>query len=146
VDIDAKDGSGQYIYPRANNRALRPAYEPKNEQKQTIYNQPYPLYNFCVGFYYRLPAGENELGILTGIETVRPSGNRLQVVQAGKMLRIITPSPRATHVRIYDVSGKLLQDFGRQPKNEYSLAALSQGIYIVSAKTASDSVNRKIRL
>jgi sucrose-6-phosphate hydrolase SacC (GH32 family) len=65
VNIDEKNGSGQYIYPRSNDRSLRPAYEPKNEQGQVIYNQPYPLYNFCVGFYYVLPKNKNELGIIT---------------------------------------------------------------------------------
>jgi sucrose-6-phosphate hydrolase SacC (GH32 family) len=146
VDIDAKDGSGNYIYPRSNNRSLRPTYEPKNEQGQVIYNQPYPLYNFCVGFNYKLARGETEKEILAGLNLPQPGKNTITILQTGKTLRIVTPSADTNHVRIYDVSGKLLMDFGLRQQNEYSLSSLEQGVYIVSVKTASDSINRKIRL
>lgn len=43
---------------------LRPDYEPKDDSGNIIYNQNYPLYNFCVGFYYKLTSGKNKLRIL----------------------------------------------------------------------------------
>ncbi|MDR1683186.1 MAG: T9SS type A sorting domain-containing protein, partial [Candidatus Symbiothrix sp.] len=126
VDIDAKDGSGNYIYPRSNNRILRPTYEPKNEQGQVIYNQPYPLYNFCVAFYQKV-AG------LVGINN--PIESDIQIIQAGKKLQVNAPSSEAVSVKIYDISGKLLKDFGERQQNEYSLSPLEQGVYIVSVIT-----------
>jgi arylsulfatase A-like enzyme/sucrose-6-phosphate hydrolase SacC (GH32 family) len=149
VNIDAKDGSGNYIYPRSDNRSLRPAYEPKNEQGQVIYDRPYPLYNFCVGFNYRLAAGENEKEILTGINRPKAVENNISILQTGKTLRVVTPSSDTNQVRIYDVSGKLMKDFGMCRQSEYSLSSLEQGVYIVSVITggsASLTGNRKIIL
>lgn len=53
-DLDKKDKSGQYIYPRPDNKQLRPAIEPKDSEGNIIYNKPYPLYNFSVAFYYKI--------------------------------------------------------------------------------------------
>lgn len=53
------------IYPREKFESrLRPDYEPKDDSGNIIYNQNYPLYNFCVGFYYKLTSGKNKLRIL----------------------------------------------------------------------------------
>jgi sucrose-6-phosphate hydrolase SacC (GH32 family) len=144
VDIDQKDASGKYIYPRNDNRALRPAYEPRNAQGEIIYNQPYPLYNFCVGFNYKLSKDEPGIDIPLGVNSPKAVGNLIRIVQAGKTLRITTPSPDAMNVRIYDLSGKVMMDFGRQRRNEYSLSSLAQGIYIVSVNTAHESKRQKI--
>jgi sucrose-6-phosphate hydrolase SacC (GH32 family) len=149
VDIDEKDGSGNYIYPRSNNRELRPNNEPKNEQGQVIYNQPYPLYNFCVGFNYKLAAGENEKEILTGINSPKAAGDNIKILQTGKTLRVVAPDSDTMNVKIYDVSGKMLKDFGMRRQSEYSLASLEQGVYIVSVVTGGNAPllgNRKIVL
>jgi hypothetical protein len=54
-DLDKKDERGDYVFEReAGTKTLRPAYEPKDESGQVIYDKPYPLYNFCVAFYYKL--------------------------------------------------------------------------------------------
>jgi hypothetical protein len=53
------------------------------------------------------------------------------------------------NVKIYDVSGKILKDFGMRRQSEYSLSSLEQGVYIVSVVTmghASLLGNRKIVL
>jgi hypothetical protein len=149
VDIDAKDGSGNYIHPRSGNRTLRPAWEPKNEQGQVIYDQPYPLYNFCVGFNYKLASGENEKEILTGINSPKAAENNIKILQTGKTLRVVAPGSDTMNVKIYDVSGKMLVDFGLRRQSEYSLASLEQGVYIVSVVTGGNAPllgNRKIVL
>ena len=53
------------VYPREEfETTLRPDYEPKDESGQIIYDKAYPLYNFSVGFYYKLPAGCIKIDIL----------------------------------------------------------------------------------
>lgn len=65
IDLDGKNADGAYIYPREKFESrLRPDYEPKDDSGNIIYNQNYPLYNFCIGFYYKLTSGKNKLRIL----------------------------------------------------------------------------------
>jgi arylsulfatase A-like enzyme/sucrose-6-phosphate hydrolase SacC (GH32 family) len=144
VDIDARDGSGQYVYPRSDNRSLRPAYEPQNEQGAVIYDRPYPLYNFCAGFYYVLKGNESGIEILTAIRSVPAEESGLQIVQDGNTLRIVAPSPGAVSLKLFDVTGKLLKDFGKQQREEYLLPSLAQGVYIASARGGNEYASRKI--
>ena len=65
IDLDKKNEDGSYVYPREEfETTLRPDYEPKDESGQIIYDKVYPLYNFSVGFYYKLPAGCIKIDIL----------------------------------------------------------------------------------
>ncbi|SDH47646.1 hypothetical protein [Bacteroides ovatus] len=65
IDLDGKNADGTFIYPREKFESrLRPDYEPKDASGKVIYNQNYPLYNFCVGFYYKLATGVDKLRIL----------------------------------------------------------------------------------
>jgi hypothetical protein len=117
VDIDRKV-NGVYVYPRNDNRTLRPAYEPRDAQGQIIYNKPYPLYNFSVGFYYRLPKGENNLQILSGTDN-------LQSVKENNEFRIY-PNP---------VKNELIIDNGKWRMNneEWTITDLS-GKSVMSQK------------
>jgi hypothetical protein len=55
LDLDKKDENGVYVFEReVTAKTLRPAYEPKDQKGVVIYDKPYPLYNFCVAFYYKL--------------------------------------------------------------------------------------------
>ncbi len=57
IDLDAKNGDGTYVYERdVTETTLRPSYEPKDQNGNVIYNQNYPLQNWSIAFYYRLPA------------------------------------------------------------------------------------------
>lgn len=139
VDIDEKDGQGNFIYPRSGNRSLRPAYEPRNAQQQIIYNQPYPLYNFCVGFHYRLPKNNNELEIITGINDIQLKRNRLLIypnpvkdelrVESGSL---IMDNER---VEIVDLSGSIVgaKNFSllQNGKASLNVSDLPKGIYIL---------------
>jgi hypothetical protein len=146
VDIDKKDRNGNYIYPRSNNRTLRPAYEPRNAQGEIIYNQPYPLYNFSVGFYYRLPKGQNELQIISGVNDVSVKKNELEIVQTGNMVKIVMPAPEAVTLKIFDLTGKLIKDFGHQLQYTFSLEFLNKGVYLAQANTGYGTVSSKISL
>lgn len=146
VDIDQKDRNGNYIYPRSNNRTLRPAYEPRNAQGEVIYNQPYPLYNFSVGFYYRLPKGQNELQIISGVKEVSVKKNDLKIVQTGSLVKIVMPAPEAVTLKIFDLTGKLIKDFGHQLQYTFSLEFLSKGVYLAQANTNYGTVISKISL
>ncbi|HBY53550.1 MAG TPA: hypothetical protein DEH15_14050 [Marinilabiliales bacterium] len=57
IDLDKKDENGNYVFEReVTAKSLRPVYEPKDSKGAVLYDQPYPLYNFCVAFYYQLNA------------------------------------------------------------------------------------------
>ncbi|MEA4975627.1 MAG: GH32 C-terminal domain-containing protein [Paludibacter sp.] len=146
VDIDKKDGNGNYIYPRNNNRTLRPTYEPRNAQGEIIYNQPYPLYNFCVGFYYRLPKGQRELAIISGAKDLTVKKKDIHIIQKSHIIQVITPFPEMVNLKIFDLTGQLITDFGKKQQNTYSLEFLKKGVYIASVNANSGSINSKIRL
>jgi sucrose-6-phosphate hydrolase SacC (GH32 family) len=139
VNIDEKDGQGNFIYPRSGNRNLRPAYEPRNAQQQIIYNQPYPLYNFCVGFYYRLPANENELEILTGINDVQLKNALLIYPNPVKdELRITNYELRdgVRNLEIFDTTGRKVANPESSILNSQfsiNVSFLPAGIYILKA-------------
>lgn len=68
LDLDKKV-DGAYVFERDNTEStLRPNYEP-HDNAGVIYDKPYPLYNFCVAFYYRLEAGQQKLSIITDNQT-----------------------------------------------------------------------------
>ncbi|WP_282635773.1 hypothetical protein [Sphingobacterium thalpophilum] len=50
LDLDRKLPNGEYVYPRDNNETLRPNFEPKDASGSIIYDQRYPLFNFCMAF------------------------------------------------------------------------------------------------
>jgi len=63
LDLDAKDSQGHFIYERdPAEPTLRPAYEPRDDSG-VIYDKPYPLYNFCVAFYYKLGKGDSSYSV-----------------------------------------------------------------------------------
>jgi hypothetical protein len=72
--------------------------------------------------------------------------NDIDIQLTGKTLRITTPYKGEASVKIYNMLGYLLSDFGKQSTDEYSLSLLPQGIYIVSVKTPFASKSRKIIL
>jgi hypothetical protein len=40
---------------------FKPAYEPRDENGNIIYDKPYPLQNFSCAFYYLIPANKDQL-------------------------------------------------------------------------------------
>lgn len=145
VNIDKKDANGNFIYPRRDNRNLRPSNEPKDASGNVIYDKPYPLYNFSLAFNYKLAKGENEINVFTSHKNP-VLDNNIIIVQTGKLLRIETPNQEKLSVKVFDMAGALLKDFGLQNRNEFQLNSLNRGIYVVSVKTSNGALNRKIYL
>jgi hypothetical protein len=81
-----------------------------------------------------------------GINEQPVKKNGIDIQLTGKTLRVFTLYRSETNVKIYNILGNLLKDFGTQRKDEYSLSFLLPGIYIVSVKTPGESKSRKIIL
>jgi hypothetical protein len=154
-DPDKKDGNGNYVYPRNANDAsttLRPVFEPKDANGNIIYEQPYPLYNFSVSFYYAIPAGEQKYVVpnLTGLETKIPDtshSNEIKILQNGKTLSVYTTGKGKITVEIYDIAGKTV---GKYVLKSYvdtiDLSSLPNGIYLVKATASHCTETGKIIL
>jgi hypothetical protein len=60
LDLDKKDADGNFIfYRKSQGVSYRPTDEPKNQSSQVIYDQPYPLCNWSLAFYYQLQADQD---------------------------------------------------------------------------------------
>jgi hypothetical protein len=153
-DLDKKDGEGNYVYPRNPNDAsptLRPGFEPKDAAGNIIYEQPYPLYNFSLSFYYAIPAGEQKYVVphLSGTTGLSVAGkeSKLSIVQYGKKITVHAPGQKSLNVAIADVSGKLCARFsGKSNRGEFDLSHLPDGYYIVRITSATETKTYKIIL
>jgi hypothetical protein len=73
-------------YPDANQTTFIPSSgEPKDENGEVIYEQPYPLYNFSVAFYYAIPENVNsyevpELNVATDVQSAKAERNDGKIV------------------------------------------------------------------
>jgi hypothetical protein len=154
-DLDKKDGSGNYIYPRNSNDAsttLHPAFEPKDAAGNVIYDQLYPLYNFSVSFYYAIPDGEQKYTVpnLTGnIGTVLktfPEEN-ISIRQNGKRISIFSTANTHVIVEIFDLSGRQVGNvLNTRTNRQLDLSHLSNGIYLVKVTVADETKTVKIGL
>lgn len=150
MDADAKDGSGNYIYPRIEDyESLRPITpEPKDEDGNIIYNKPYPLYNFGVAFTYPLLQGVNEYKVPyinddgSGIADADMENNSIRITQTGKKIQISASGAHSINISIYSISGHKTRSFRQtQLTKEYDLSVLPSGIYVVKV---SDSKKSKV--
>ncbi|KAA6302998.1 MAG: Levanase [Candidatus Ordinivivax streblomastigis] len=132
-----------------------PSGEPKDENGNVIYGKPYPLYNFCVAFYYEIPAGSDRYVVsgftddVTSIAGIKKA--EIAVDQLGKSIFVTLSGAGNVTVELYSILGEKVQQFNRGyqslgEKKEYSLSSVLSGIYIVAVKTPFDSINRKISL
>jgi hypothetical protein len=130
-----------------------PSGEPKDENGDVIYDKPYPLYNFCVAFYYEIPAGSDKYVVpgftddVTAVAGIKKA--EMLVYQSGKSIFVVLPGTGNVTVELYSISGKKLQQFTKEyqsygEKKEYALSPVSPGIYVASVHTALESLNRKI--
>ena len=72
--------------------------------------------------------------------------NDIRIVQSGKYVTIIAPSSEFINLKIFDITGKLLMDFGRQKQNIYSLDFLKNGVYITLVNSNFGTESCKIIL
>lgn len=131
VDLDKKDESGNYIYERdATETTLRPAFEPK-DANGIIYDKPYPLYNFCVGFYYKLAPEQQTISISPFQTATNQSAVnvRSQVRLKADRLEISGQKHGISNIEIFDSFGKLIKRFTQT--NDLSFSKLPKGLYFV---------------
>ena len=131
IDLDKKV-NGEYVYPRDENETtLRPNYEPRDENFKIIYDQPYPLYNFSVAFYYKIPQGEN-------IPLIYQNGNNL-IVQL--------PNNEKGTAMIFNMYGQNLKSvILDENKTSIPVASLDKKIYIVKILTKNGSITQKVQI
>lgn len=122
VDLDAKNNEGDFIYPRdLNETTLRPVLETKDEQGM-IYGKPYPLYNFCVAFYYKLDANQQLFivpHLTTGMSKCFSSDNHIRVNLSKDILSLTTFLKGNIKLEIFSVSGSLIKIFEDRNNEEY---------------------------
>lgn len=71
IDLDGKEGDSYVFERNADESTLRPDFEPCDAD-----GKPYPLYNFAVAFYYKLPKKTDTLEILDENNKPLPSAER----------------------------------------------------------------------
>ena len=138
-DLDKKDELGKFVYPRLEDKTLRPRQEPKDVNGNVIYDKPYPLYNFCVAFYKKLNA-----------EDINPSGINTNVKKAATMylkgsdLYIESENAFVEKVSIFNLSGIKMKEYDSDVE-KYSLASLSDGLYFIDVLMSNgDLITGKI--
>ncbi|MDP4238850.1 MAG: hypothetical protein Q8904_05190 [Bacteroidota bacterium] len=156
IDLDKKNTDGTYVFPRdASETTLRPDYEPKNASGTVIYDQPYPLYNFSISFYYKLVAGQQTY-VVPNIDsptavnnptaskdlTFYQSGNSLIIGLNNSVMEPVT-------VKIFTSTGALVNSFslmcGQGSVNkEYQLDSLKAGIYLATIQSSARAKTIKI--
>ena len=150
VDLDKKNEKNEYIYYRDPGQSLRAINQPKDASGQVIYDQPYPLYNWSVAFYYQLGSAESSYMItgFTDQETVvaKVSENDpISLYQQGKEVFIRTNKVSDLTVDLFDINGMRLNTyFFKTGLGVFSLDNLFSGIYIVKARANYYSKQIKI--
>jgi len=147
IDLDKKNSDSSYVYPRdSTETTLRPSYEPKDSTGQVIYDQPYPLYNFCTSFYYKLEANQQTY-LVPNLNLYTPTGKRVQktdltVSQIGKSLILsnLNHEDKEIRISIFNTSGVLINQKNEmidsnEKRMEHSLSNLSAGLYIAKIET-----------
>ena len=140
IDQDKKNPDGSYFYPRdlENNSyvTLRPDYEPRTQSGEIIYDQPYPLYNFSVAFYYKLNEGEQCYKV-PHLDDLVDSKDKIQKTdisfsQVGNSI-ILRGINNPVEIQFYSLTGNLLKVVNVSPSELYSLEDFEKGIYIAKA-------------
>lgn len=144
VDLDGKDDKGNYIFEHdAANTSLHPRYEPR-DSNGVIYNKPYPLYNFSLHFYYKLPAGTTELippgltGETANSEINDRNNNRRLIYLSDNEIEITGNWHQAG---FYDLSGRLC--FETRNTGFINTATLKPGLFLINVEYNSERMTFK---
>ena len=82
----------------------------------------------------------------TGTSISNIKKDDFRIVQSGKYLKFISQHTGDVNLKIFDITGKLLKDFGKKQQDIYSLEFLNNGVYIVLVNTNLGMVSSKIIL
>lgn len=142
---DKKDKDGNFVFNHGEKTSLiPPSGEPKDENGNVIYEQPYPLYNFSLAFYYELPLGENSFDVYYLTDNRPPSSikeitpKELQVYYADGNVFVESEESGKLEVTLCDISGKVLKSYHAVQLTAgateiFPLMHLLPGVYIVKA-------------
>ena len=131
VDADAKDGNGEFIYPRIEDMtSLRPiSREPMDENGNIIYDKPYPLYNFSLAFNYMIPSGQDKFEV----PNMNNEPNAIPSITDEKEQKII-------QIELFDLFGKQIQ----HSENNIRYSNLPLGVYILKTQFNQGFKTKKI--
>ena len=135
-------------YPRDENETtLRPNYEPRDENFKIIYDQPYPLYNFSVAFYYKIPQGENIYKVPSLSAVNKVTENIPLIYQNGNNLIVQLPNNEKGTAMIFNMYGQNLKSvILDENKTSIPVASLDKKIYIVKILTKNGSITQKVQI
>jgi len=155
IDLDKKNGDESYFYPRESfETTLRPDFEPKDGEG-VIYDKPYPLYNFSVGFYYQLENGVESYIVPAfradfpvSIEDKNANDTGLKLFQKRNSIVVEKGTSGDVKIDLFNMSGlsmkSMTENFGAKDKKEYSLQDFASGIYLVRVATNTESITSKV--
>lgn len=153
IDLDEKNQDGSFVYARdMNETTLRPAYEPK-DAAGVIYDKPYPLYNFCVAFYYQLKADEQVYQVpnLNTNTAISPPSidDTTSVSFSDGNLFVTTTLQDYKGVELMELSGKKLIAYTKVEESDrfsyiYSAPQLTKGVYLVNVQTTNSILTSKL--
>ena len=147
IDLDKKVNN-EYVYPRDENETtLRPNYEPRDENYKIIYDRPYPLYNFSVAFYYKIPQGENKYLVPSLSGTDKTIKNSTLIYQNGNYITIQLPSEETGEATLFNLNGQHLKSVTlNNSRTNFSIKELNKGIYIIKILTKNGYKTQKIQI
>lgn len=147
IDLDKKVDN-EYVYPRdANETTLRPNYEPRDENYRIIYDRPYPLYNFSVAFYYKIPQGENKYLVPSLSGTDKVVENLSLIYQNGDNLIIQLSSEEKGTATLFNLDGQHLKSIVLNgTKTILPVSELNKGFYIIKVLTKNGYKTQKIQI
>ena len=153
---DKKDENGEFVFPHGTKTSLiPPSGEPKDENGNVIYEKPYPLYNFSIGFAYEILDGESKFTVPymdggTSISTIKK--DEITISQFSSSLFVSVPKVDGdVTIELFDISGKMVEkindkSFSSRVLKEIPLYSLNQGVYIVKVTTLNNMKTSKIIL
>ena len=152
IDLDKTNPDGSFVYPRdAGTTTLRPAYEPKGEDGNPLYDQYYPMYNFCLSFYYKLNAGEVSYSVPNLDETTGTNSvitrRSISAYQSGDSLIIDcgVTTKSSVKIKIVEVTGRIIDSFdAKEQRIYYPLSKLKKGTYITQVIKGHETFALKI--
>jgi len=146
IDLDKKDSNGAYIFERASG-SLRPvSAEPLGANGEPIYDQPYPLYNFSLAFYYKLKATE-QFFTVPNLSNDSVSGVNKSIYEMEGVSLITNPVKQTLLLKgnetgiiaIYNSMGHLIIKGIYQ--NGLDVSTLPSGVYIANVLSRNNKNN-----
>ena len=150
IDLDKKDNNGSFVFPRdATETTLRPSYEPKDSNLNVIYDQPYPLFNFSVSYYYQLGADKASLTIPNveslpnNVDSNAANEDDYKISQSNEYLVLENLTQKINSLQLYNTSGNLIKHIDNNV-SKISVKEIPNGIYFLKIKFEHQTSCKKI--